>query len=206
MNSFWSGGGGTFGKLIACVYLLQVKASEEDFMAIYAAHLVNLIRKGCNHPEHYNTPLKGFKILVDAGNGAGGFFVDRVLNVLGADTTGSQFLDPDGTFPNHIPNPEDATAMQMASDAVLRNGADLGIVFDTDADRSAVVDSQGNGINRNRYALDPCPSEESAFVSSLSVVSLDTQCTILLVPLAEAKPNFSHVRLCVYAQLGSLLY
>lgn len=56
-------------------------------------------------------PLQGKRILVDAGNGAGGFYVDKVLKPLGADTTGSQFLDPDGRFPNHIPNPENETAM-----------------------------------------------------------------------------------------------
>lgn len=42
-------------------------------------------------------PLEGFKIIVDAGNGAGGFFVGKVLAPLGADTTGSQFLEP-GAF------------------------------------------------------------------------------------------------------------
>lgn len=54
--------------------------------------------------ENYDEPLKGLKIVVDAGNGAGGFFVNEVLNELGADTIGSNFLDPDGMFPNHIPN------------------------------------------------------------------------------------------------------
>jgi len=38
--------------------------------------------------------------------GSGGFFAEHVLQALGADTAGSQFLDPDGTFPNHSPNPE----------------------------------------------------------------------------------------------------
>jgi phosphomannomutase len=41
------------------------------------------------------------KIAVDAGNGSGGFFATDVLAPLGADVSGSQFLDPDGTFPNH---------------------------------------------------------------------------------------------------------
>ncbi|MER2063990.1 MAG: phosphomannomutase/phosphoglucomutase, partial [Alkalibacterium sp.] len=71
------------------------------------------------------------------------------LKVLGADTTGSQFLDPDGTFPNHEPNPDNKEAMQSISEAVLKNKADLGIIFDTDVDRSAIVDSEGNSINRN---------------------------------------------------------
>lgn len=59
----------------------------------------------------------------------------QVLAPLGADTTGSQFLDPDGMFPNHIPNPENAEAMAAGSRAVLAAKADLGIVFDTDVDR-----------------------------------------------------------------------
>ena len=69
---------------------------------------------------------------------------------LGADTSGSRFLEPDGTFPNHIPNPEDKTAMKSITDAVKESGADLGVIFDTDVDRAGCVDSEGNEINRNR--------------------------------------------------------
>ncbi len=94
-------------------------------------------------------PLKGWKIIVDAGNGAGGFFAEKVLNSLGADTTGSQFLEPDGRFPNHIPNPDNKEAMESIKQAVLANEADLGIIFDTDVDRSAVVSASGTVINRN---------------------------------------------------------
>jgi phosphomannomutase len=60
-----------------------------------------------------------------------------VLAPLGADTRGSRYLDPDGTFPNHIPNPEHPSAMAAGREAVLSNKADLGIVFDTDVDRWA---------------------------------------------------------------------
>jgi phosphomannomutase len=73
-----------------------------------------------------------------------------VLKPLGANTTGSQFLEPDGTFPNHIPNPENKEAMQSICQAVINNKADFGIIFDTDVDRSAAVDHQGNELNRNR--------------------------------------------------------
>ena len=64
---------------------------------------------------------------------------------------GSQFLDPDGWFPNHVPNPEDAGAMSAGVRAVLRSKADLGMVVDTDVDRSAVVAASGAPINSNRY-------------------------------------------------------
>lgn len=64
---------------------------------------------------------------------------------------GSQFLDPDGWFPNHVPNPEDKAAMAAGVRAVNSSHADLGIVVDTDVDRSAVVAGNGTPINSNRY-------------------------------------------------------
>ncbi|WFE68738.1 phosphomannomutase/phosphoglucomutase [Thiomicrospira sp. R3] len=135
----------------SCISMVcENKSSQLDFMAVYAAGLVEKVRRGIEHAAHYQAPLSDLKILVDAGNGAGGFFVDRVLKPLGADTTGSQFLEPDGRFPNHVPNPEDAAAMQSIRDAVLTHQADFGIIFDTDVDRSAAVDHQGQTLNRNR--------------------------------------------------------
>ena len=65
--------------------------------------------------------------------------------------SGSQFLEPDGWFPNHVPNPEDKTAMAAGVHAVQQSGSDLGVVLDTDVDRSAVVARDGQPINSNRY-------------------------------------------------------
>ena len=124
--------------------------AQRDFISIYAAQLADTVRREVNHPTHYQQPLTGLKIVVDAGNGAGGFYADQVLKPLGADTTGSQFLEPDGMFPNHIPNPENEEAMASICQAVVDHQADLGIIFDTDVDRAAAVDSQGNELNRNR--------------------------------------------------------
>lgn len=100
--------------------------------------------------EDYEHPLKGFHIVVDAGNGAGGFYATDVLAPLGADISGSQFLEPDGMFPNHIPNPENAAAMESVCRATVRAKADLGVIFDTDVDRGGAVDSKGDELNRNR--------------------------------------------------------
>lgn len=124
--------------------------TEYDFISVYADSLVQTIRQGVNHPTHYDQPLTGRHIVVDAGNGAGGFYASKVLEPLGANTTGSQFLDPDGTFPNHIPNPENKDAMASICEAVRSHQADFGIIFDTDVDRGAAVDHQGNELNRNR--------------------------------------------------------
>jgi len=120
-----------------------------SFIDEYSSFLVDYIREKANIVSNFEKPLQGLKIIVDAGNGAGGFFASKVLDQLGADTRGSQFLNPDGNFPNHVPNPEDKEAMQSICDAVVREKADLGVIFDTDVDRSAIVDSKGNPVNRN---------------------------------------------------------
>lgn len=120
--------------------------SERSYLNDYCAGLVQNVRVSCGSEK----PLKGKKIIVDAGNGAGGFFVDKVLKPLGANTDGSQFLEPDGMFPNHIPNPEDKQAIESLQAAVLKSHADLGIIFDTDVDRAGAVNCNGEQINRNR--------------------------------------------------------
>lgn len=120
-----------------------------DFMKVYAARLRKMICDAVEKTED-DKPLKNYKIVVDAGNGAGGFYAYDVLERLGADITGSQFLEPNGMFPNHIPNPENKLAMQSIQEAVLNSGADLGLIFDTDVDRAGCVDKDGNPINRNR--------------------------------------------------------
>lgn len=122
---------------------------EMNLIEDYSAYLRNKIIMEVADPEDYEKPLKGLKIVVDAGNGAGGFYATRILEPLGADITGSQFLNPDGNFPNHEPNPENKEAMSSISKAVLANHADLGIIFDTDVDRSAAVDKNGKEISRN---------------------------------------------------------
>ena len=117
-----------------------------EFMDTYAKILADKIRSATGEDK----PLAGFRIVVDAGNGAGGFYVDKVLKPLGANTDGSRFLDPDGSFPNHIPNPENKEAMESITEAVNETKADLGIIFDTDVDRAGAVLSDGSELNRNR--------------------------------------------------------
>jgi phosphomannomutase len=120
-----------------------------DLIGEYSASLVEAIMERANNKLNYEKPLQGLKIIVDAGNGAGGFFATKVLYPLGANIEGSQFLNPDGNFPNHVPNPEDVIAMASICEAVKNAKADLGVIFDTDVDRAAVVDQFGNPINRN---------------------------------------------------------
>ena len=120
-----------------------------NLAALYCRKLRTKICAALKNSPNPDRPLEGLKIVVDAGNGAGGFYARRVLEFLGADITGSQFLEPDGRFPNHSPNPEDYEAMQSIVTAVKYHKADLGILFDSDVDRAAIVDSNGRVINRN---------------------------------------------------------
>jgi phosphomannomutase len=120
-----------------------------NYMDKYSERLRELIKREVNAAD-YHKPLSGFKIAVDAGNGAGGFYAGKVLSPLGADVSGSYFLEPDGMFPNHIPNPEDKEAMAAITRAVISSESDLGVIFDTDVDRAGAVDRTGEEINRNR--------------------------------------------------------
>lgn len=134
------------GKQVHRLGKLVFEAEPADVMTPYCEHLKKRIVEGAGMGER---PLEGMKITVDAGNGGGGFFATRVLKPLGADISSSQFLEPDGMFENHAPNPEDREAMNSISLKVIGSGADLGLIFDTDVDRSAAVDSRGREIARN---------------------------------------------------------
>ena len=123
-------------------------AETFDMRAVYCEHMKDVIRREVN-AEDYEHPLSGLHIVEDAGNGAAGFYATEILEPLGADISGSVFLDPDGTFPNHVPNPENPAAMEAARSATLAAGADLGVIFDCDGDRGAVVFSDGTEVNRN---------------------------------------------------------
>lgn len=150
---------GQLAEIVACASAVaaptQQEQGESHIFNLLALYSNRLRAKICSDlsgiADDEAQPLAGLKIVVDAGNGAGGFFAKRILQPLGADVSGSQFLQPDGRFPNHKPNPEDYEAMRSASTAVLLAGADLGIIFDVDVDRVAIVDNRGRAINRNEF-------------------------------------------------------
>ena len=127
----------------------QADVTDVNYMKEYAAHLRSII---CNETGKQETekPLSGMKIMVDAGNGAGGFYATDVLAPLGADVSSSINLEPNGSFPVYVPNPESSVMVESASKQVLKNGADFGIVFDTDVDRAGCILSNGDELNRNK--------------------------------------------------------
>ena len=82
------------------------------------------------------------RVVADAGNGTAGLFIRQYLEGLGCEVI-PLYCDPDGTFPNHHPDPQRRENLLALSETVRRNGADVGLAFDGDADRLGVVDERG---------------------------------------------------------------
>jgi phosphomannomutase / phosphoglucomutase len=82
------------------------------------------------------------KVVVDAGNSVAGLYAPGLLRRLGCEVV-ELFCESDGSFPNHLPDPEDAENMRDLQATVLAVGADLGVAYDGDADRVGVVDERG---------------------------------------------------------------
>lgn len=61
-------------------------------MPVYAEHLRNIIKQGVDRKDNFDKPLEGFKVAVDPGNGAGGYFATDVLQPLGCDVSGQRPL------------------------------------------------------------------------------------------------------------------
>ncbi len=95
------------------------------------------------------TASRSMKLVVDAGNGTGGDCAVEILKELGHRVI-PLFCDPDGTFPNHHPDPTVLENLEQLRTTVLREKADLGIAFDGDADRLGLVDENGDAIFGDR--------------------------------------------------------
>ena len=99
----------------------------------------------------------GVKVVVDSANATGGIVGPKLYRDLGCEVI-ELFSEPDGTFPNHHPNPSVLSTLETLSKTVVENNADVGIAYDGDSDRIGVVDSHGNPLTGDKllliYALD----------------------------------------------------
>lgn len=93
------------------------------------------------------------KVVVDAGNGMGGLFTPSLLRNWGHDLLTCLYCQPDGDFPNHPANPQEAANLRDLSAKVVELGADIGIAFDGDVDRIGVVDERGQIIAADRLLM-----------------------------------------------------
>lgn len=89
--------------------------------------------------------ITGLKVVLDAANGMAGLYLPPVLDRLDIDAVRC-FLDPDGRFPHHEPNPLLEENRAFIEAAVVENGADVGIAFDGDADRCFFIDEKGGFV------------------------------------------------------------
>ena len=111
--------------------------THRDLLSAYAEHLHSLVDL---------SGIRRLKVVVDAGNGMGGLTTPAVLGSANLELVGL-YLDLDGSFPNHPPNPLEPANLVDAQAAVRAHGADLAIVFDGDADRCFVIDERGEVVS-----------------------------------------------------------
>mgnify|MGYP005848750209 CR=1 FL=1 len=92
---------------------------------------------------------RALKVVVDAGNALAGVYVPPLYESLGLEVV-CLYCDPDPTFPNHLPNPENPELVVDLQKAVLEHKADIGIGFDGDADRCGIIDNEGRQMSSDR--------------------------------------------------------
>jgi phosphomannomutase len=113
------------------------EVTQRDVLAEYSAYLRSLVDL---------TSIRRLRVVVDAGNGMGGHTVPVVLDGLPLDVV-PLYFELDGSFPNHEANPLDPANLVDLQAAVRREGADIGLAFDGDADRVFVVDETGAAVS-----------------------------------------------------------
>jgi phosphomannomutase len=109
--------------------------SEKDHLDEYVDFMVGLVKRD----------LSTLKVVVDASSGAVGNICKKVFKKLHINYIPLNF-EPDGNFPSHDPNPLKGDSQKQAQNAVKAEGADLGCLFDADADRIIFVDETGTTI------------------------------------------------------------
>ncbi|MCE1255412.1 MAG: phosphomannomutase/phosphoglucomutase [Anaerolineae bacterium] len=108
-----------------------------DYVNLVSAHIPN---------------LSGLKIVVDCSHGMTGLVAHQIWEKSGAEVI-YLFDNIDGNFPDHNPNPQDARNLKMLQESVLKNNADLGVMYDGDGDRVAFVDENGNPVSNDKVIV-----------------------------------------------------
>jgi phosphomannomutase len=110
---------------------------SQNLLDEYVDHLLSLVDVSSIRP---------LKIVIDAGNGMGGYTAPAVFKRLNAEVI-EMYFELDGTFPNHEANPIDPANLVDLQKAVKKHKADIGLAFDGDADRCFLVDEKGDLVN-----------------------------------------------------------
>ncbi len=149
-------------------------------LADYAAYLRSLVDL---------SGIRPLKVVVDAGNGMGGYTVPAVL---GDATLGSLpltivplYFELDGSFPNHEANPLDPANLVDLQAKVVEQGADIGLAFDGDADRCFVIDADGAAVS---------PSTITALIADRELAKTPGATIIYNLITSRAVPELVHER------------
>lgn len=118
---------------------------EVEVLGQYGDYVCSNIRLGAREAISTASGSERLKVIVDGGNGMGGFVATPIYKALGCEVV-ELFCEPDSRFPNHHPDPTVVENMRFAVKAVNEHKADLAIAFDGDGDRIGVVDDTGRII------------------------------------------------------------
>jgi phosphomannomutase len=157
---------------------------EKNLLEAYAAYLNNLVDlRG----------IRPLKIVVDAGNGMGGYTVPQVFEGLPIEII-PMYFELDGSFPNHEANPLDPKNIVDLQRGVREHGADLGLAFDGDADRCFVVDERGEAVSPSAITALVATRELAKHPGSVVIHNLITSSAVPeIVAEAGGKPVRSRV-------------
>ena len=149
------------------------RVEQRDVLADYATHLRSLVDLGGIRP---------LKVIVDAGNGMGGYTVpavlgDQVLPALPLEIV-PLYFELDGSFPNHEANPLDPANLVDLQKAIRAQGADIGVAFDGDADRCFVIDEHGDPVSPSAITALVATRELARFPGSTVIHNLITSAAV----------------------------
>ncbi|MBM2618971.1 phosphomannomutase/phosphoglucomutase [Actinoplanes sp. LDG1-06] len=149
------------------------RVEVRDLLADYAQHLRSLVDLSAIRP---------LKVIVDAGNGMGGYTVpavlgDQVLPALPLEIV-PLYFELDGSFPNHEANPLDPANLVDLQNAIREQGADIGVAFDGDADRCFIIDENGDPVSPSAVTALVARRELAKFPGSTIIHNLITSVAV----------------------------
>ena len=99
-----------------------------------------------NHLQPFKKGIKGLKVVIDCSDGSAGAYIHDLINDLDGEFI-TIFDKPDGNFPNHGPDPLSEKNRSALKSLVLKEKANLGVIFDGDGDRAIIIDEKGKFVS-----------------------------------------------------------
>ena len=150
---------------------------------------------------------KGVKVVVDSANATGGIVGPELYRRLGCEVV-ELFSEPDGTFPNHHPNPSVESTLDTLKSVVKSEHADIGIAFDGDSDRIGIIDNLGGYLTGDKllliYASDVIPEYNKRGI--IPHVISEVKCSQVLFDTIDKIGGKSHMCKTGHGYVKSMMY